>query len=82
MPAKLVFPLPFLILRFRPKKLIILADAEKQVDKTERMFRRGIMSSDERHRKVIDIWTKATDDVGNKLMEDRHGSLQSYPYDG
>ena len=51
------------------EKAIILADAEKQVDKTERMFRRGLMSSEERHRKVIDIWTKATDDVGNKLMK-------------
>jgi DNA-directed RNA polymerase subunit beta' len=51
------------------EKAQILADAEKTIDKTERLYRRGIMSNDERYRKVIDIWTKATDDVGNKLME-------------
>ena len=37
-------------------------------DKTERMFRRGLMSEDERYRKVIELWSKATDDVTNKLM--------------
>ncbi len=55
-------------IKIPPEKAIILADAEKLVDKTERMFKRGLMSGEERHRKVIDIWTKATDDVGKKLM--------------
>jgi DNA-directed RNA polymerase subunit beta' len=50
------------------EKAIILAEAEKQVDKTERMFRRGLMTEEERHSKVINIWNKATDDVGKKLM--------------
>ena len=45
-----------------------MADAEKQIDKTERMFRRGLMSEDERYRKVIEIWSQATDDVTAKLM--------------
>ncbi len=46
----------------------ILAAAEKTVDKTESMYRRGLMSDDERYRKVIEIWGKATDDVADKLM--------------
>ncbi len=50
------------------EKQEILADAEKQIDKTERMFRRGLMSEDERYRKVIEIWSQATDDVTAKLM--------------
>ena len=52
------------------EKATILAAAEKQVDRTETMFRRGLMSEDERYRKVIDLWTKATDDVTDALMKD------------
>ena len=60
------------------EKQQILADAEKQIDKTERMFRRGLMSEDERYRKVIEIWSQATDDVTAKLMSatmDKFNSL-------
>ena len=52
------------------EKASILAEAEKQVDRTETMFRRGLMSEEERYRKVIDLWTKATDDVTDALMKD------------
>ena len=57
------------------EKQQILADAEKQIDKTERMFRRGLMSEDERYRKVIEIWSQATDDVRRyrKTDERYHG---------
>ena len=47
----------------------ILAAAEKEVDKVERLFSRGLMSEDERYRKVIDIWNKATEDVADALMK-------------
>ena len=50
------------------EKAAILAEAEKTVDQTERMYRRGLMSADERYRKVIEFWTKATDAVTEKLM--------------
>ncbi|MEG0969860.1 MAG: DNA-directed RNA polymerase subunit beta' [Acidaminococcaceae bacterium] len=51
------------------EKPAILAAAEKQVDRTENMFMRGLMSADERYRKVIDLWNKATDDVTEALMK-------------
>ena len=50
------------------EKAAILDAAEKEVDKTERLFRRGLMSPDERYRKVIELWTQATDKVTEKLM--------------
>ena len=50
------------------EKATILAAAEKEVDKVEGLFRRGLMSADERYRKVIDLWNKATDDVTKALM--------------
>ncbi|MEA5092555.1 DNA-directed RNA polymerase subunit beta' [bioreactor metagenome] len=51
------------------EKAGILAATEKEIDKVEVMFRRGLMSSDERYRKVIGLWTKTTDDVTDALMK-------------
>ena len=51
------------------EKKAILDATEKEVDKAERMFRRGLMSDDERYRKVIDLWTEATDKVTDALMK-------------
>jgi DNA-directed RNA polymerase subunit beta' len=51
------------------EKAEILAASEKEVDKVEGLFHRGLMSADERYRKVIDIWNKTTDDVTNVLMK-------------
>ena len=50
------------------EKAEILEATEKEVDKVERLFRRGLMSEDERYRKVVDLWTKTTDKVTEKLM--------------
>ena len=50
------------------EKAEILEATEREVDKTERLFRRGLMSDDERYRKVISLWEKATDKVTEKLM--------------
>ena len=51
------------------EKQAILDATEKEVDKAERMFRRGLMSDDERYRKVIELWNKATDKVTDALMK-------------
>ena len=44
-------------------KPAILTATEKEVDEVERMYRRGVMTEDERYRKVIELWTRATEDV-------------------
>lgn len=46
----------------------LLSDAENAVDKIEKLYRRGYISDDERYERVIDIWTKTTEDVANALM--------------
>ena len=51
------------------EKAEILAAAEKQVGKVEHLFSRGMMTEDERYRKVIDIWNQATEDVATALMK-------------
>ena len=50
------------------KKGEILAAAEKEVEKIEQQFRRGLITEEERYDHVIEIWTKAKDDVTKELM--------------
>ncbi len=52
----------------------ILAAAEKEVVKIETQFRRGLITEEERYDHVIEIWTKAKDDVTKALM----GSLDRF----
>ena len=47
----------------------ILDATEKEVDKAERMFRRGLMSDEERHKKVCQLWEEATNKVTDVLMK-------------
>ncbi len=51
------------------KKKELLAEAEATIDKIEAMYRRGFISEDERYEKVIDKWTRTTEDVANELMD-------------
>jgi len=51
------------------EKKELLAEAEKAIDKIETMYRRGFISEDERYEKVIDMWTRTTEKVADKLME-------------
>jgi DNA-directed RNA polymerase subunit beta' len=52
-------------------KAAILETTQTEVNEVERMYRRGVMTEDERYRKVVELWTRATDDV-------RHASLAEF----
>ena len=47
----------------------ILREAEQHVLKVENLFKKGFITDDERYKKVVSIWKKATDDVTDKLMD-------------
>jgi len=47
----------------------ILSKTETQVDMIDKQYRRGLITEDERYKKIIDLWSKATDDVTTALME-------------
>lgn len=51
------------------KKKDILADAEKQVEQVEEQFRRGLITTDERYQRFIDIWTKAKENVSQAMTQ-------------
>ena len=46
----------------------MLAAADEQVRRVNNYYRRGLMSEDERYRSVIDIWTKTTNDLREKIL--------------
>src|SRR5438552_382133 len=43
----------------------VIRATEKEVADVERMYRRGVMTEDERYRKVIELWQRAYEEVGN-----------------
>ncbi len=52
-----------------PKKKQLIADARKLVDKYQNAYRKGLISEDERYKKIIQTWTHTTEDVTDALME-------------
>ena len=46
-----------------------IAQAEKQVDKFEKAYGRGLISDEERYEKVIETWTETTNKVTDALMD-------------
>ncbi len=47
----------------------IIHSTEAEVGEVERMYRRGVMTEDERYRKVIELWQNAYERVGNATEE-------------
>ena len=50
-------------------KFELLDTAEQEVEKVSRMYRRGLITEEERYRKTIQLWTKATEDVTEAMMD-------------
>ncbi len=59
------------------QKKTIISQAEKDVEKISRTFRRGLLSEDERYSSVIRVWEQATNDVIDALKNsmDRYNSI-------
>jgi DNA-directed RNA polymerase subunit beta' len=45
-------------------------DAEKDVLDVEQQYTDGLITSGEKYNKVVDIWSKVTDDVANAMMDE------------
>ncbi|MDP9389531.1 MAG: DNA-directed RNA polymerase subunit beta' [Actinomycetota bacterium] len=50
-----------------PEKSAILDRYEKEAEKAETQFKRGIITDDERRQKEIEIWTSANSEVGRAM---------------
>src|SRR5699024_3099129 len=52
------------------QKWDIVDEADKSVDKYQKLYRRGLITDDERYEKVIDIWRETTDMVTDALLNE------------
>ena len=52
-----------------PSKPQILAAAEKEVKEIEQQYTSGLVTQGERYNKVVDIWSKAGDQVAKAMMD-------------
>ncbi len=56
----------------------IIDKAQKDVDKIEKQYRRGFITSGERYNKVIDIWTRATNRVAERLFNSLQNNREGF----
>ncbi|MGI8776278.1 MAG: DNA-directed RNA polymerase subunit beta', partial [Acidimicrobiales bacterium] len=52
-----------------PEKPVILDRYEKEADKIEAQFKRGIITDDERRQKEVEIWINATEEVRRAMQK-------------
>jgi DNA-directed RNA polymerase subunit beta' len=57
-------------IRIPPKKQELIERAEEEVMKVEQQYRSGIITNGERYNKVIDIWSRTTDEVAKEIFEE------------
>src|SRR2546421_3877770 len=50
-----------------PDKETILAEYEERVSKVEAQYERGLITDEERHESIVNIWTEATDTVADAM---------------
>jgi len=51
------------------KKKIIIDTSQETINEIERQYNEGIITRTEKYNKVVDVWTKATNDVSNEMMK-------------
>jgi DNA-directed RNA polymerase subunit beta' len=52
-----------------PAKAELLANAEEKADKVQKQYDRGLITDAERRQELIEIWTRATDEVAKAMQE-------------
>ena len=68
-------------LRTPVNKETIIKDIEKEVDKVQRQYQKGIITDVERYNRVIDLWTHARDEITKTMMHDlAHDRREGKPH--
>ncbi len=68
-------------LKTPPDKDLIIREAEKDVEKIQRQYMKGLITEKERYNKVIDFWTDARDKITKQMMVDlKHDIRGGVPY--
>ncbi|MEO2068435.1 MAG: DNA-directed RNA polymerase subunit beta' [Desulfurobacteriaceae bacterium] len=56
-------------LHIPPSKKELIEKAKKEVAEIEEGYRKGLLSKDERYNKIVDIWTRITEQVTKDMMD-------------
>ncbi len=56
-------------LHIPPSKKELIEKAKKEVAEIEEGYRKGLLSKDERYNKIVDIWTRVTEQLTRDMME-------------
>ncbi|WP_300772820.1 DNA-directed RNA polymerase subunit beta', partial [uncultured Desulfovibrio sp.] len=64
------------------RKKEILAASQAEVDDIERQYRDGIITRTEKYNKVVDVWTKATQDVSAEMTKEISYDILTDPKTG
>ncbi len=62
----------------------LIGEAEGEVEKIQNRYDRGLITDDERHRQTVEVWTKATDEVGQAMAKsfDKFNPVYMMAYSG
>lgn len=68
-------------LRTPLNKEAVIKETEKEVEKIQKQYQRGIITEGERYNKVIDHWTHAREEITKQMMHDlAHDQREGKPY--
>ncbi len=65
-------------LRVPDSKERVIGETQKQVEKVEKQYQAGVITDGERYNQIIDLWTHATERIGDDMI----GALRSDVRDG
>ncbi len=69
-------------LKIPARKPAMLEKARNEVDEIQRQYSEGIITKTEKYNKVVDVWTKVTNDVSNEMMKDISKETRTHPDTG
>ncbi|WP_022660807.1 DNA-directed RNA polymerase subunit beta' [Paucidesulfovibrio longus] len=69
-------------LRIPARKPKLIESAYNEVSEIESQYRDGIITRTEKYNKVVDVWTKTTNDVSNEMMKEMSVDIVQDPKTG
>lgn len=69
-------------LKIPDAKASMLDTANAEVDEIENQFQDGIITRTEKYNKIVDVWTKVTNDVSNEMMQEMSTDVLTDPKTG
>ncbi len=60
----------------------ILSSSQAQVNEIENQYREGIITRTEKYNKIVDVWTKATNDISAQMMKEISKDILTSPSTG